>query len=341
MPKVRGTTREVKPGDEPALISVALCTYNGEAFIAQQLDSILAQSVTPAQIVVSDDGSADQTLAIVKRILSPGRMRQLGISVTVKSRQRPLGVTANFESALALCTHDLIALCDQDDVWHPEKLARLSAAFTAPDVLVVHSDARLVNSSGDPLPHSLFASLRISRTELRGEAGASAFTTLMRRNLVTGATAMVRRSLVEQARPLSREWVHDYWLAILASLQGRLVILDEPLIDYRQHGGNQIGASRVTLSSARVLIKQPLRARHESAVARFSELLRRVDEGSIPISVADRKILISKLAFENRRADFPGARKARLPHTLRELLSGQYHRLGRGMIDFVRDTWSP
>lgn len=331
----------VNPRRTATDISVALCTYNGAAFIEQQLESILAQTLLPTEIVLSDDGSTDQTLVIARRVLAANRMADLGISASVTSRRAALGVSANFESALARCTRDFIALCDQDDVWHPDKLARLRAAFDAPDVLIAHSDARMVDGSGDPLPHSLFDSLRVSRTEFRGEARASGFTTLMRRNLVTGATAMVRRSVFECARPFSGEWVHDYWLTIVASLQGRIVALHEPLIDYRQHGGNQIGASRVTLSSARVLIKQPLRARHESAVARFSELVRRVDDGSIPISAANRQVLDNKLAFEKRRAAFPVGRKARLTHTLRELLRGQYHRYGRGMIDFVRDTWSP
>lgn len=322
-------------------ISVALCTFNGAEFIEQQLESILTQTLLPSEIVVSDDGSTDGTLAIARRVLSPRRMKNLGISLIVKSRRKALGVSANFESAMALCTREFIVLCDQDDVWQPQKLARLRDAFDAPDVLIVHSDARMVNATGAPFPHTLFESLRISKTEFRGEARSSAFTTVMRRNIVTGATAMVRRCVFDCARPFSGNWVHDHWLTIVASLQGRIVALRESLIDYRQHAGNQIGVTRVTLSSARALIKLPLRARHEMAAARYSELLRRIEDGSIPISVTNRNVLNKKLAFEKRRAVFPLGRKARLIRTLRELLRGQYHRYGRGLFDFVRDTLSP
>lgn len=321
-------------------ISVALCTYNGEKFIAEQLESILAQSLLPAQIVVSDDGSTDDTLAIVRSVLTPRRLRDLGISARVESRATPLGVSANFESAMALCASEFIALCDQDDLWHPHKLERLREVFRDEGVMAAHSDARMVNASGEPLPHSLFESLHVSRAEFRREASSSAFSTLVRRNLVTGATAMFRRSVFDSARPFPDVWVHDYWLAILACFQGRIVALREPLVDYRQHGGNLIGASRVTVSSARILLQQPLRERHERSVNRLAELQSRVDAGLVTPSSRDLEVLTQKLALERRRAAFPEGRKARLPHTLRELFAGQYHRYGRGVVDFVRDTWS-
>ena len=321
-------------------ISVALCTYNGEKFIAEQLESILAQSLLPAQIVVSDDGSTDDTVAIVRGILTSLRMRDLGIVAHVETRSTPLGVTANFESAMALCTGELIALCDQDDVWHPHKLERLREVFRDESVMAAHSDARIVNAIGEPLRHSLFESLHVSRAEFRREASTSAFSTLVRRNLVTGATAMFRRSVFDSARPFPDAWVHDYWLAIVSSFQGRIVALREPLVDYRQHSGNLIGASRVTVSSARILLRQPLRERHARSVSRLTELLSRVDEEIVVPSPRDLRMLTKKLALERRRAAFPIGRKARLPHTLRELFARQYHRYGRGFVDFVRDTWS-
>lgn len=100
-------------------ISVAMCTYNGSAFLQEQLDSIAAQTRLPDELVICDDGSSDSTVDIVERFAH-------GVSFRVQLFRNPqnLGSTRNFEQAMRLCTGDLIALSDQDDVWMPEKLAR-------------------------------------------------------------------------------------------------------------------------------------------------------------------------------------------------------------------------
>jgi glycosyltransferase involved in cell wall biosynthesis len=126
-----------------------MCTYNGAAFVREQLESILAQTVLPAQIVVSDDGSSDATLDEVRRVLTPARIRDTGITVDILTRKKPLGVTGNFEAAMAACTGEFIALSDQDDVWRSNRLEVLLAAFDEPDVLLVRG------SSTKPVDHNL------------------------------------------------------------------------------------------------------------------------------------------------------------------------------------------
>ena len=321
-------------------ISVALCTYNGEKFLAQQLESILAQSLLPQEIVVSDDGSTDRTLDIVRRVLAPEVLAQTGISLKVLQRKTPLGVTRNFEAALTGCSGEFISLCDQDDVWRPDRIARLRAGFSSDDVLLVHSDARMVDSAGRPLGHSLFSSLGARRRELVREEGPTAFEVLVRRNLVSGATAMVRSQLVAAAQPFPASWVHDHWLAVVASLAGRIVVDPGQLIDYRQHDANQIGATKLTASIAVDLLAQSRQRRHEDRVERIDELNRHLIAGELPATAAQQAFVAGKLRHELIRLGMPPGRFARWPSVARELVTGRYHRFSRGVIDVVRDALS-
>jgi len=127
-------------------ISVVLCTYNGEAFIQEQLESILAQSLPPNEIVISDDGSSDQTLARIKAIQDSSTA---SIRWVVITRDKPFGPAENFAHALTVATGELIALSDQDDIWESTKLAVLRSHFQKhPDALLVHTNARLIDSAG-------------------------------------------------------------------------------------------------------------------------------------------------------------------------------------------------
>ena len=339
MTPARADSRSSAPPQ--ARVSVAMCTFNGAAFVREQLESMLAQTVLPAQIVVSDDGSSDETLDEVRRVLTPARIRDVGITVDIITRKKPLGVTGNFEAAMAACTGEFIALSDQDDIWRINRLEVLLAAFDEPDVLLVHSDARLVDEAGRPQPHTLMRSLGASRRELRQEQGPSAFSVLLRRNLVTGATAMVRSSHLRAVRPFPSAWVHDYWLAITASLRGRIRFVPETLIDYRQHANNQIGVALLTPGRAVHLLGQSRRSRHADRVERIAALEARIADGSIPARPDQRQFVAQKLIHEERRRDLPDARVRRWGVVAGELIRGRYHRLSRGVIDVVRDLFSP
>src|SRR5947209_10455427 len=125
-------------------ISVALCTYNGEKFLPEQLDSITAQTVFPNELVVSDDGSSDRTLSILHDFASSAPF-----AVRILQTQSNLGSTKNFEYAIAHCTGAIVALSDQDDVWQPEKLEKLHEALTAnSDAGFVVSDSELIDQDG-------------------------------------------------------------------------------------------------------------------------------------------------------------------------------------------------
>src|SRR5207244_12381537 len=142
-------------------ISVAMCTFNGSRFVAEQLTSIAAQTRPPDELIICDDCSSDETPKLVEAFI-----RTATFPVQLQVNEQNLGLTRNFERAIGLCKGDFIALSDQDDVWLPEKLARMESVFTSsPDLGLVFSDAELVDENRSLLGKRLWDSLGLSREE--------------------------------------------------------------------------------------------------------------------------------------------------------------------------------
>lgn len=226
------------PSGGPASVrtSVALCTYNGARYLERQLDTLLSQTLPPDEIVVRDDQSTDETRELLAcyDAAHPGRFR-------IKVNAERLGSSANFVAAVADCRGQYVALCDQDDEWHEQKLERSVALLEqAPSVRAVFSDGAVIDASGAPTGETLWGNVRFD-----GSArGAALLQHLLRRNCVTGCTLVVRRGALADLLPVGRGWIHDYWMAIQLAADDGLRAIPEPLIRYRQHGGNQVGAAR-------------------------------------------------------------------------------------------------
>lgn len=321
-----------------ARVSVALCTYNGGEFLAEQLESVARQTVLPGEIVISDDGSTDGTSAIVERFAEASP-----IPVRFLRNPTALGVTRNFESAIRATVGELVVLSDQDDVWRPDRVERALAAFDArPELQLVCSDARLVGADGTPLGTTLFASLSIGPSERDRIRAGDAFGVLLRRNLVTGATAMFRRAVFDAAAPFPAPWVHDEWLAIVAAARGPIEFLDEPLVDYRQHGANQIGIVEPTLAYKISRLMQPGRQRNRDIADRVAGLASWLDDAREPAPRADPSAVVAKAAFERFRADLAPARWRRILPVMLRAPRGEYQRYAsQGALDIVRDLLQP
>ncbi|MBU1358654.1 MAG: glycosyltransferase [Gammaproteobacteria bacterium] len=318
-------------------VSVALCTRNGARFLAEQVQSICKQSTPPREIVVSDDGSSDDSVEVVRRTIRES-VAAGAIDLKVFENARPLGVTRNFEQAVTACSQGLIALCDQDDRWHPERLERMTACFDArPELLLLHTDARLVDADLAPLGQTLFHALEVQPFELDAIHGGRAFDVLLRRNLVTGATTVFRRELLVAALPFPKEWLHDEWLGAIAAATGRMDVLEQPLIDYRQHGSNQVGAARPTLA---IKIRKAMDSRgskHVDRAARAQALLDRL------LALGDRvtgdcvELQRANVAHQRFRAELPSSRVARVLPVIAEAMHGRYERFGRGRQAVLQD----
>lgn len=213
------TGMPASPAELP-LISVALCVYNGERYLGEQLESLLAQEGVRLEIVCVDDRSTDGSLALLQDYATrDARFR-------VFENETNLGHLRSFEKCMALCSGDFIAPCDQDDVWHPQKLSRLLAAIGDADL--AYCDSAYVDEDGSSLGG------RIS-DDLTMMAGHEPFQFVFV-NSVSGHASLVRRSLFERARPFPPGIYHDWWLAMCAAGGNGLVYLDEALVQFRRHG---------------------------------------------------------------------------------------------------------
>jgi glycosyltransferase involved in cell wall biosynthesis len=319
-------------------VSVALCTYNGARYVEEQVRSILGQDYAPLELVVSDDGSTDDTLALVRAVVAEAKS---DIPLRVISGGPRLGVTLNFERAVAACQGDLIALSDQDDVWRADRLSTVVPLFEHDaDLLLVNSDARLVDAGGVPFGAGLFASLGLRRGERLQISEGRAFDALIRRNLVTGAATLFRRTLLQWARPFPPEWVHDEWLGLVAAAMGRVELSSEQLIDYRQHANNQIGVAERTVRYRVGKVLEPRGDRYVRLAARWRILADRLD--GLATEPSNTSLADGKVAFEVARAGLPAGRFARLRPVLREYRKGSYARFSsQGTLDVVRDIIQP
>lgn len=226
------------------LILVLLPVFNGERYLAEQLNSIFAQSHNNILLVCRDDGSTDGSAAVIAQYLTVhSEKMQL-----LENHQGNLGASGSFSllmqwalDYMQSCTQKVyVALADQDDIWHAEKLACTLQIMTSVESgqvpVLVHSDLNVVDKDGQLISPSLmvYQGLDPSRTS---------FSAQLVSNTVTGCTLLINQALLHKALPVPADAVmHDWWLSLVASYFGQLLFVDKSLVDYRQHGRNTLGA---------------------------------------------------------------------------------------------------
>lgn len=221
---------------QPARISVAMCTYNGDRFLAEQLESLLEQHRPPHEVVICDDGSMDRTVEILLRFA-----RKATFPVRVVQNPSNLGYSKNFQKAVALTDGDVIALADQDDRWHPHKLNRLMELFADPATGGVFSNGDLIDTASRPVPGDLWTRFQFDIKEQNRFRTGEAFQVMLRRNVVTGMAFAFRSRFRNMLAWLPEPWPHDAWLGLLLAASGELRDCPEHLVAYRTHASQQIG----------------------------------------------------------------------------------------------------
>lgn len=323
-------------------ISVALCTRNGAEYIEEQLRSILTQTMLPTEVVLSDDASTDDTVERAEKLWTHHGTIVEKPELRILRNQKALGVTKNFEQALLACRGEFIVLSDQDDRWHDTRIERSIQRMDAdPSLLLVHTDATLVDEHGSPLQTSLSTGLGITKAERAELLSGDGYRALLRRNLVTGATTVIRRELLEIAVPFPEHWVHDEWLAILAAATHHHGYLPEQLIDYRQHTKNQIGVKKLGLAGKVKRLFEPCADRYRYLLVRSKELHSALQSLGDVIPAGALEQARDKVAHHEERASLPASRWARIAPVMRELATGRYSRFSRGAADVVRDLTQP
>jgi glycosyltransferase involved in cell wall biosynthesis len=321
-------------------LSVALCTYNGAAYVSAQLASIAAQSRLPDELVVADDASDDDTPALVEAFA-----RDAPFPVRFERNPHRRGSTGNFDGAIAACNGDLIALSDQDDVWRPEKLFAIERRFhESPDVGLVFSDADVVDAALQPTGARLWARVGFDRRRQRFWRRRGALTALVPGRIVTGATMAFRsrfRPLVLPTPEGIAPMIHDGWIALAIAAVADVAFIEEPLLAYRQHAAQQIGAGEagprlgVIASATNVNV-------YSMHIASLRALQERLDAGLAgPQGAAALRRIGTILRHFEARANLPVRRLRRLPLILRELGSGRYHDYGNGVRSAIKDVVTP
>lgn len=209
--------------EEYPLVSIALCSFNGERYIRQQLTEIVNQDYQNIEVVISDDCSTDNTLLVVNEFI------QKYDFITLNVNASNLGLVKNFEKAIDLCKGDYIALSDQDDIWNRSKIREL-VDNVGENVLIYH-DSSFIDGEGNPLTDQTMASRNVMYEG--GECLPFIYS-----NCVSGHAIMFHRQLVPFVLPFDVRFFHDWWIVYVALNRGSIKYLNKVLVQYRQHGDN-------------------------------------------------------------------------------------------------------
>ena len=316
-------------------ISIAICTYNGEAYLQQQLDSFAVQTVLPDEIVVCDDCSADSTGEILKNFAEKSEF-----PVKLYFNEQNLGYVKNFEKAIGLCAGDIIVLSDQDDVWMPEKLEVIKEKFADSRVGYLFADAEIVDENLNPLGKTMWQFLDFDSTTQKKIADGEIFDYFISRGCFYGSSAAFRSKFRDLILPIPNNiaYAHDNWTAMMIAAVAKCEIVDKCLIKYRQHGQQaSVGVGQTetdTISAAKNRNNDYDGTIRQLQIAEKRLLESSYDQTMIKKAVA--KIEKAKRHWQNRQT-LPRTFLPRLKIVSGELLRRHYHKHSRGFYSAVKD----
>ncbi len=226
------------------LISIALCTYNGEKYLCEQLGTLVGQTYPNLEIIIVDDMSEDRSWSILNEFAA------CYPAIRLFRNPANLGYQKNFEKALGLCQGEYILISDQDDIWEKDKVSKLQKSVD--DNLLIYHDSTFVDEAGNDL------GLKMS-DKLHMVAGNDPVPFLFF-NCISGHSMMFRRDLLSMILPFPDNGIYDHYIAFVASGNGRIKYFPDPLVKHRQHQGNSTdilgrkkGKSRLKLTQERMV----------------------------------------------------------------------------------------
>ena len=211
------------------LVSIVIATYNGAAYLEEQLESIIAQTYPNIEIIASDDGSTDNTVEILLKYASAHK------NFTLIKNATNLGYIKNFEQAMVAASGEYIAPCDQDDYWQPNKISLMVDAIENYPMLYCNSE----------LVDDKLQSLGKKMSDKKNLATYTNCLIFVTDNCIAGHATLLTKKLFLLAIPFHQQIPHDWWLPYVATFYGGIKYLDIPLVKYRNHAGNFIGAIKI------------------------------------------------------------------------------------------------
>jgi glycosyltransferase involved in cell wall biosynthesis len=327
-----------------AKFSVAMCTYNGARFVAEQLDSIAAQTRPPDELVVCDDRSTDATVERIREFA-----RNAPFPVRLFENETNVGSTKNFGRAIELCDGDFIAVADQDDVWLPEKLERLEQTLANGSTGLAFTDGDVVDESLRPLGQRVWQTLRFGEEEQRLFCEGRGFEVLLGHNVVTGAAMALKAEFKKLILPFPNDLthdgipvLHDWWTALLIAAVGEVSFVPQSLFKYRQHSSQQMGVigerNEDTAPSFRAAVRR--KNTFSAEIHYVRAILERLSAvGGLSVRANVLSDLEARLTHLEMRAAMPERRSRRLAPVLRELLARRYHLYSNGLASAAKDFW--
>jgi len=203
------------------MISIAMCTYNGERFIKEQINSILNQTFDDFELIITDDGSSDDTVEIVKNY------QLIDSRIKLFKNETNLGFVKNFEKAISLCEGEYIALADQDDIWKENKLEMFINEIK--DNILIYSDAILIDDNSKEIGKEL---IRPTNNLVKGKCNKA----FLHANCISGNTLMFKKELTKYILPIPKDIsFHDIWIAFVASTYASITYTNESMTYYRRY----------------------------------------------------------------------------------------------------------
>jgi len=321
------------------LISIAMTTYNGEKFIAQQLDSILSQSHSNLEITICDDGSTDSTPTILKKYSHEDNRIKLFFN------ESNLGLIKNFEKAISLCQGEYIALSDQDDLWEPKKIEiLLSRLNSMQDAGYVFSDAYIVNETLQQKGYTLWESKRFSvHADRFNKYSHTQTEILLKYSIVFGMSMMFKSMLKEFILPFSTNFSHDNWISLISSSIGfRGYAIKQPLIHYRQHEKQICGTKKFNIINSIATVSSIYPENYSKELDAYQDLKKRLlliaeNLKNITIESAIKALNEKNFHLEQRTIirNTKGSLKSKL--ITKEIFTMRYFLFSNGIKSIIRD----
>lgn len=338
---------EKRPPMNPK-VSVVIATYNGSKFLFEQLQSILEQTRQPDQLVICDDCSQDNSLAIATKFA-----QNAPFDVKVVTNYENLGVIKNFEKGILAATGDLIFLSDQDDFWLPHKIKAYIKIFESnPQVNYIFSDLEVVNEGLQPLNRGLYDAQQKLRAKAYSTVKNLAFEDLISiKTFVNGSTSAFRKSIVHKVCPIPKTTnLHDGWIAMVAAAQGHIGFLPEKFTLYRQHSANVVGYRGFSFFNRVLSALKETPQRKKNEIYALKKLHKRLDnltnsptQSLIYIESLNKAKSFTKQKITLLNEQLSTITKSPLKALLiltRHLIKGHYHHNFQALKSYITDLSS-
>lgn len=299
-------------------ISIVLCTYNGEKYIEEQLDSIINQTRKADEIIIIDDNSTDKTFDILNKY------KKKSASINIFKNNNNVGYIANFSKGISKVRKDIIVLCDQDDIWDVKKLEVIERYFIYnSNTIAVFSDGYIIDENSKCTGTTLWDTVGYScNYEAENER---ILKTMLKQDIVTGATLAFRSLMIEYIIPIDLRYVHDTWIAMIAATQGKLGVIPSKLINYRLHNNQSVGLKKQTFFSKIFKLYKNDKKLYLENVYKCNSILDRLYKYNL-ISISEIGLLIEKRDYFEKRASYSNSFFKRLIQVSHRLIKGDYFR---------------